>query len=420
MKFLHAADIHLDSPLRGLDRYEGAPVEEIRNATRRALENLVSLATDEEVDFVILAGDLFDGEWPDFNTGLFFARQMSRLADRNISVYAVRGNHDAESKIARRLAWPKNVHFFSSRKPESFVVTGCDAIVHGQSFAVRDVQDDLAAAYPLAVGGRINIGVLHTSLDGREGHVGYAPTKLDVLKSRGYDYWALGHVHKREIVSRDPLIVFPGNIQGRHVKESGDKGCQLVTLESGGLRAEHRSLDVFRWAKIQVDIAGAASLEDILERAAEGFDDARAKAEGRPVALRVVLLGRGAAHQSIAARPETLRNQLRASAIERGRGTIWVEDIEIGTGAEIDLKALMQRNDPVGELLSQFEAARSGDTGLLFALEVELQALRQKLPAELVEADDGARLGDPVYLRRILGEAEAQLAAKISASGADA
>jgi DNA repair protein SbcD/Mre11 len=420
VKFLHAADIHLDSPLRGLDRYEGAPVDEIRNATRRALENLVALAIDEEVNFVILAGDLFDGDWPDFNTGLFFVRQMARLADRNISVYAVRGNHDAESKITRKLPWPRNVHFFSSRKPESLVVESCDAVLHGQSFAGRDVKEDLAAAYPSAAPGKINIGVLHTSLDGREGHAGYAPTKIDVLRSRGYDYWALGHVHKREIVHREPLVVFPGNLQGRHIKEAGDKGCQLVTLESGGLRAEHRPLDVFRWAGVTVDIESAASLDDVLESSASHFDKVLADADGRPVAVRVRLVGRGPAHQLLAAKPETVRNQLRATAIERGKGAIWLEGIEIATGATVDLQALKERNDPVGELLSQFDAAKAGDDGLLSVLEAELQGLKQKLPAELVEAEDGVRLTDATYLGRILGEAESQLAPRLTALGEDA
>lgn len=420
MKFLHAADIHLDSPLRGLDRYEGAPVEEIRNATRRALENLVALAIEEEVNFIILAGDLFDGDWPDFNTGLFFVRQMARLADRNIAVYAVRGNHDAESKITRKLPWPRNVHFFTSRKPESLVAEGCDAVLHGQSFASRDVKEDLAAAYPSAVPGRINIGVLHTSLDGREGHAGYAPTKLDVLRSRGYDYWALGHVHKREIVHREPLVVFPGNLQGRHIKETGDKGCQLVTLESDGLHVEHRPLDVFRWAGVTVDIEGAASLDDVLVSSATLLDKALAAADGRPVAVRVRLVGRGPAHQLLAAKPETVRNQLRATAIERGRGAIWVEGVEIATGATADLQALKARNDPVRELLDQFDAAKAGDNGLLSALEAELQGLKQKLPAELVEAEDGVRLSDATYLGRILGEAESQLATRLSAVGEDA
>ena len=138
MKFLHAADIHLDSPLHGLDRYEGAPADEIRGATRKALGNLVSLASEEDVDFVILAGDLFDGDWPDFNTGLFFVKQMARLGQQNIPVYAVRGNHDAESKITRKLPWPENVHFFSARKPESIRLDGLDVV--DLSFFVNNVR----------------------------------------------------------------------------------------------------------------------------------------------------------------------------------------------------------------------------------------------------------------------------------------
>src|SRR3989344_508380 len=413
MKFLHVADIHLDSPLRGLDRYDGAPVDQIRGATRKALENLVSLAIEEEVNFVILAGDLFDGDWPDFNTGLFFVRQMARLGEKGIQVYAVRGNHDAESKMTRRLPWPQNVHFFSSKKPESIIVDNLDVVVHGQSFASPKVIEDLALGYPAAARGKINIGILHTSLDGRPGHATYAPTRLDVLKSKGYDYWALGHIHKREIVSSEPWVVFPGNIQGRHIKESGTKGCELVTLESGGLRTEHRPLDVLRWKVLDVEISGATDLDEVLERTAKSLDVAVAEAEDRLSALRVRLTGRGDAHNAIAAKPETVRQQVRALAIERGSGSVWVEKVSIETSAAVDLAALKTRSDPVGELLRQFESVKTGDTEPLVALVEELQALRQKLPAELTEDMDGLQLGDPEYLRTILADIEPQLISRI-------
>lgn len=413
MKFLHAADTHLDSPLRGLDRYEGAPAEEIRGATRRALENLVSLALEEDVNFVILSGDLFDGDWPDFNTGLFFVRQMARLGEASISVYAVRGNHDAESKISRKLPWPKNVHFFSSRKPETISLDDLNVVLHGQSFASQKVVDDLALAYPSAVAGKINIGLLHTSLEGREGHATYAPTRLDVLISKGYDYWALGHVHKREIVNNEPLVVFPGNTQGRHIRETGTKGCELVTLESGGLRTEHRPLDVLRWKVLDVEISGATDLDEVLERTAKSLDAAVAEAEYRLSAVRVRLTGRSEAHNAIAAKPETMRQQVRALAIERGNGSVWVEKIIIETSVAIDLAALKTRSDPVGDLLRQFESVRDGDTEPLGALVEELQALRQKLPAELTEDIDGLRLGDPEYLRTILADIEPQLISRI-------
>lgn len=413
MKFLHAADVHLDSPLRGLDRYEGAPTAEIRVATRSALENLVALAIEEEVDFVVMAGDLFDGDWPDFNTGLFFAHQMSRLGDKGIPVYSIRGNHDAENKISRKLPWPANVHFFSAKKPESITLEKLGVVIHGQSFATPKVIDDLAQGYPAAIAGKINIGVLHTSLDGRPGHAVYAPTRLDVLKSKGYDYWALGHIHKREIVSRDPWILYPGNMQGRHIKETGPKGCELVILENGVLRTEHRPLDVLRWKVLDVDIDGAADLDEVLTRTATGLDGAVAEAGDRLSAVRVQITGSGEAHHAIAAKPETVRQQVRALAIERGSGSIWVEKVNLETSAPVDLAALKAGNDPVGELLRELEAARASGSEALGPLVEELQGLRQKLPAELTEEEEGLQVGDPEYLRKILVEIEPQLLSRI-------
>lgn len=174
MRFIHCADIHLDSPLRGLERYEGAPVEAVRGATRRAFENLIQAALRERVDFVVIAGDLYDGDWPDFNTGLFFAKGMAQLGESGIPVYIVRGNHDAASKLTRALPLPKNVHLFPDRAPKTPTDEHLGLTVHGQSFANAAVLDDLAAAYPGAVRGYINLGVLHTSLTGRPGHDNYA------------------------------------------------------------------------------------------------------------------------------------------------------------------------------------------------------------------------------------------------------
>ena len=401
MKFLHAADIHLDSPLRGLDRYDGAPADEIRGATRKALGNLVSLAIDEDIDFVILAGDLFDGDWTDFNTGLFFVQQMARLGQRNIPVYAVRGNHDAESKITRKLPWPQNVHFFSPRKPESITLDDLDVVIHGQSFATQKVIDDLALGYPAAVPGKINIGVLHTSLDGREGHATYAPTSLSVLKSRSYDYWALGHVHKREVVNTGPLVVFPGNTQGRHIKETGSKGCELVTLEGGILRTEHRSLDVLRWHSIEVDVEGATDLDIVLERTRKALRGTSATAEDRLTAVRVSIVGRAGVHEMIATHLDAFRQQVRALAIEVGQGSVWVEKVKVTTAMPVDLVALKERNDPLGELVHQLEILAAGDRQALEALAAELQSLRQKLPAEVTESGEGLLLDDPETLKRL-------------------
>ncbi|MCP5049968.1 MAG: DNA repair exonuclease, partial [bacterium] len=230
---MHTADIHLDSPLHRLEAYEGAPVEEVRQASRRAFENLIDFAVGESVDFVLIAGDLFDGDWKDYNTGLYFIRQVHRLKQADIYVFIISGNHDAAGRMTRVLPYLENVGVFSHKKPETKTLDTLKVAIHGQSFSTSAVTDNMALAYPDPVPGYFNIGLLHTSLNGREGHENYAPCTVEDLKNRGYDYWALGHVHQSEIVSSDPFIVFPGCIQGRHIRETGDKGGVLVTVESG-------------------------------------------------------------------------------------------------------------------------------------------------------------------------------------------
>src|ERR1700730_3943801 len=147
-KFLHAADIHLDSPQKGLDRYEGAPVAECRQATRRALENLVRLAVEEKVAFVLIVGDLYDGDWPDYNTGLFFSAQMARLRDAGIKVFLIRGNHDAENRMTKDLRRLDNTKFLSTEKPETVTLDEFGVAIHGRGFPRRDVEDNWATTYP--------------------------------------------------------------------------------------------------------------------------------------------------------------------------------------------------------------------------------------------------------------------------------
>src|SRR5690606_7156287 len=186
--------------LRGLERYDGAPVDQLRGATRRAFENLVELAIDEEVAFVLLAGDLYDGTWRDYNTGLFFGPQMSRLRDAGIGAYMVLGNHDAESRMTKQLRLPDTVHRFRPKQAETRIDEERGVAIHGQSFHRPDESADLSAGYPEPVPGMLNIGLLHTCAEGREGHGRYAPTTVENLVSKGYDYWALGHVHRREVL----------------------------------------------------------------------------------------------------------------------------------------------------------------------------------------------------------------------------
>jgi DNA repair protein SbcD/Mre11 len=174
-RFIHAADIHLDSPLKGLAGHDGAASELIQTATREAFDNLISLAIEEDVAFVVIAGDLYDGDWKDYPTGLFFIKQAGRLASASIPLFLAYGNHDAESQITRSLALPDGTSVFSSKQPGTFELDEIGVALHGQSYRQRDISDNLVPAYPEPTPGRFNIGVLHTGLGGMGGHENYAP-----------------------------------------------------------------------------------------------------------------------------------------------------------------------------------------------------------------------------------------------------
>lgn len=399
MKFIHAADVHLDSPLVGLPLYEGAPVEEVRGATRRAFENLVELATAERVDFVLLAGDLYDGDWKDYNTGLFLSRQMGRLRDEGIQVFVIAGNHDAASQITRHLRMPDNVKIFSVRSPETIVIEGLDIAIHGQGYASRVVTDDLAAGYPAALPQHFNIGLLHTSLDGREGHEPYAPTSINGLLSKGYDYWALGHVHKQEMVNENPWVVFPGNTQGRHIRETGPKGCMLVEVRDGRvIRIGRRELDVMRWAVAIVDAGSASSGDGVIDAASRHLKKIIKDNKGFSLAVRLEIVGATKAHRELRSNPERWKNELRAVATDISDGGMWLEKIRFSTleektGAPGSASvALLELMNAVSEL--------STDADLVRAAIEELRDLREKLPHELRDGEEAVLLEDPETFKR--------------------
>ena len=419
MRFLHVADLHLDSPLRGLERYEGAPVAAIRGATRRALERLVDLALAEPVDAVLIAGDVYDGDWRDYSTGLFLAAQLARLRAAGVPVVLISGNHDAASVIARSLPLPANVRVLSVEQPETTLLEDIGLAVHGQGFATRAVAHDLSAAYPAPVPGALNVGLLHTSADGRVGHAAYAPCTLAGLTRLGYDYWALGHVHAREVVSSDPWVVFPGNLQGRHVKETGPKGATLVTVHGGRITSvEHRALDVLRWLRVGVDATAADHPDDVLELAAQALTAALGEADGRPLAVRVEAHGATPAHARLLARPEALLQALRARATDLGGGAIWIERLRVRTTPP-GRPARDAADASIATLLDGVRRARRDDTAVR-DLAGQLADLRGRLPIELTTGEDALDLGAPEVLLRLLADAEALVVDRVLGTAEDA
>jgi len=350
--FVHAADIHLDSPLRGLFSYEGAPsVEEIRGATRQVLDNLVNFILLEDVPLLLIAGDLYDGDWQDFNTGLYFASQMRRLAEAGVRVAIVRGNHDAANAMTKTLPLPDSVKVFKSRKPETWLLDDLGIAVHGQSYASAEVTANLAAAYPDPVDGMLNIGLLHCLTSGARGHMPYAPCTVDELASKGYDYWALGHVHRFSVLREAPRIVYAGCTQGRHIRETGRKGCVWVEADQGVLTTEFVPLDVVGWLVVVADVSGAESIQDAASLFGKALGVAIRGESGRPCCVRGVLKGRCAAHGRLCSDPITLTAHIRAVASDVSENTVWIEKVEVQTGPEADLQQLAQSETPQGELL---------------------------------------------------------------------
>ena len=395
--FLHAADLHLDSPLRGLEA--DAPAEMIRGASRRALQALVDLALTERVAFLLLAGDLYDVGWRDWRTGHFLVEQLGILVREGIPVFSISGNHDAERVLKQQLRLPGTM--FPSGKPGREILASLNIAITGQSYAEREVKQDLSAGYPDPVDGMLNIAMLHTAC-GQGGHENYAPCTPEQLRHRGYDYWALGHVHARRVLHQNPWIVFPGVLQGRHINEPGANGATLVRVQDGRIASvEHRPLDVLRWARVTVDLTGAADETAVLDQVRQALAAASAGAGERALAARVTLVGASPAHRALVQDGSALRGKIIGAGLEvASADRLWLERIDLATTPPIDRTALRADPGVQGELVR----ALDDETGLAGAAAALLsgllrdgmpQALDQdslvaqtasgRLPAELVE-----------------------------------
>ncbi|MGI8557759.1 MAG: metallophosphoesterase family protein [Solirubrobacteraceae bacterium] len=414
MKLLHAADLHLDSPMRGLVAYEEAPVDDLRLATRVALGNLVDAAVDEAVDAVLLAGDIFDGDWPHYGTGVHFVAEMGRLREAGIPVVLVTGNHDAESKLTKSLRLPDNVRVLDTRRPETVTFEELGLAVHGQGYATPAVLEDLSARYPPPIPDLINVGLLHTSADGRPGHERYAPCSVGALAARGYSYWALGHVHQREVLHADPAIVFPGNLQGRGLRETGAKGATLIELgHDGTIRFEHRVLDCVRWELISIDAGGCAARDDVCERVATAVRKSSHDAGDRLLAARVVIAGVTDAHSALVADDERLLYDVVAAAADVAGERAWIEGVKVQTTASRELAH--GGDDAVGELIQELEEL-AGSEGSMTELVDALAPLAKVLPAAVLAEFDPT---DPETVRALMADVSRSLPVALLA-GADA
>ena len=407
MKLVHAADIHLDSPMHGLAAYDTAPVEELRLATRRALRGLVDLCRDEAADVLLIGGDLYDGDWHDYATGAFFAREAARLVEAGVRVVMVTGNHDAASRITKALRLPEGVHVLPVDAPATVVFEDLGLAVHGQGYATPAVTTDLSEAYPAPLSGLVNVGLLHTSADGKFDHAPYAPCRVERLAARGYDFWGLGHVHERVLLNADPPVLFPGCLQGRSVRETGPKGATVVTFGADGRPVlEERVLDVVRWAVCDVDAADLVDSDEVVAAAATALSAAVDAADGRLLAARVRVVGATAAHGELMRDARRVAWDVRSAAGEVAGDGAWIEKVQVRTRPLGAASSSGLDDDAFAEL-----SRAVGDADVV-SLAEDLAPLASRLPVGL--GWDPTR---PETVRDLLADVERELPALLLDGG---
>lgn len=324
-RIVHAADLHLDSPLQGLGRLGDAGLAtELRAATRKAYDNLVQLCITEDADLLVIAGDIYDGDWRSYETGEYFVRGLRTLRENDIEVVLLYGNHDAESTITRRLKMPEGVRVLGTSDPESVEFGDLGVVVHGQGYPIRDVLENLAQRYPHRRDGLVNVGVLHTGLQGIAGHAPYAPCSISDLTSCQYEYFALGHIHHGgQQAGGDTQVWYSGNLQGRKSNEAGPKGALVVdALPNTPAEVRFAECDVARWYTLEPALTECQDIDDVVSAMASAYEKAVGQAGDRPLVVRFKLVGQTAAASAVASDPDRMLAEARSlirmgSAVEK-------------------------------------------------------------------------------------------------------
>lgn len=356
--FLHCADLHLGSPMRGLGRMPRAVRERMRDAPVEAFQRIVAAAIDHEVSAVIIAGDLFDSSDGNLRAQVQLRDELQRLDAAGIATLVAAGNHDPLGSLAAKVSLPSSVHFFGT-DVELYVLRDGDtelAHVYGVSYAKSATYRNLAADFPRRPAGGFNIAVLHTNVGDRPGFARYAPCRLDDLVSSAFDYWALGHVHTRETMhARAPVVHYPGNPQGLHSGEHGARGATIVRVAADGT-AELEPLwtDSVRWHRTRTSIGGLEAIDELIGAFAELAGTLRGAAADRVHIVRWTLTGNGLLHSALnrpGAQAELCDSLRAAEGIRAGGVVVWLERIDLATGPARDMDRLRRQQDYLGDIL---------------------------------------------------------------------
>ena len=417
-RFVHTADVHLDSPLRSLALRDADLAARVGEATRQAFANIIDLCLEERVDALIVAGDLYDGDQTSMKTALFLAGQLQRLDEAGIRVFIVRGNHDAESRITRELALPDNAKAFRGRGEAVEIERPPGAIpvaVHGVSFAKPHAPESLVPKFRAPVPDAFNIGLLHTSLGGSPDHDDYAPCSVSDLVDTGFDYWCLGHIHKREAHRERPHVVMPGMPQGRHIGEAGPKSATLVHVADDGAVVEcaARPTNVVQFERASVDLAGVEEPRDMARRMGETLERLRAGVDADDLVVRLKLTGATPLNRRLRRDPELVETEARHRAGMTGNS--WIEKVEIETadpgGAD--------RAGAIGELAAAMRGAVARSEGFREEAARAMDDIERLLPPEARGALGGDETERAATLDRLIDEGCETVLAHLRDSGGD-
>jgi len=416
--FIHCADLHLDSPFEGIHAVEPDIATILRDATFKAFDNVIDHAVRECADFLIIAGDVYDGADRSLRAQLRFREELRRAVENNIQCFLIHGNHDPLSGWEAGLTMPEGVYRFGGEKVNRIVAKrGSEELAHiyGFSYPVREVRENLVSRFQREGGAPFAIGVLHCNVGGDPNHDNYAPCALDDLGTRGMDYWALGHIHAKKVLSQHgPCIVYSGNTQGRSLKELGPRGCYHVCVDETGLiRAQFLATDVVRWFAEEVNITGLNSIDELVDRLYRVREDVRSYAEGRGAILRMQLVGRGDLHTKLR-RVEPDRDltlPLREGEIDRS-DFVWVDSVIVTTRPTIDIPQRSLVEDFIGDFLRAAQTVRNhpnpgGTIRELFMSRPEHRVILEQI-AQLSEPDLLSTIDEAevLGLNQLLGEEE--------------
>ena len=359
-RFIHTADLHLDSPFKGLHHLPEEIMNEIYQSTYRSFDRIITYCLEKEVDFLLISGDLFDLTNQSIRAQMHLKKGLEILSEKGIYTYIIHGNHDPMDQKNTKLNWPEKVYFFSSASVEdrSFYKNGKEvARILGRSYPTKAFMENITQDFVRTYEDLFHIGLLHTNVDGKENHDPYCPSRLSDLIHSDMDYWALGHVHSSEVLhAQKPYVVYPGNPQGRHIREVGDRGCYLVEVSNLEVQSiDWLSTTQIRWEQFEIDITTVSSVDELIDLVETEINEKRELVK-LPIVIRLLLCGQTLVHELLTDDSQIVQIQdVLNTTLSTRQPWSWVESIQRKTKPILSLEQIREQGTFSADYLQQVE-----------------------------------------------------------------